>query len=801
MDSIETEKSRIVLYELEKDWWILASVDLTRLPAANTHTVEYSSREVAPSRLLLQQLLQAHSIFLLHQATSLADLYLNIPRDEFCNRLDRFWTKFIHKWDVLLHGNPAIDIYNGAKLAAGGELGIGVGEEELGSAEREVLEGFVDRTAGLVDLLVSRFGHEAENASQRPSASSTKQNHMRPWLGTDQDPRPSDGIIFSGVGAVSRKSVTTISQWMGWIFKYGEGAYGVGESPSSKTRRKRRATVRQTGSKYPPDAGPRSLASRPSPSIRPPPSSDLRRRAMHNRANSPGIPPPLVTVVEQSLQKATSDADTAETTDVPVENISASSQAEDNFLFDPSRMKKYLTLGYGSSWSFSTPKSTPLDPQISHRTEERSTSAFEADLTKNTTSESSEYDSMVRREEDPLTEIVPIPEPSDEETHPYVQPIEPPLGRFLIGLIEDFDLDAKQSPTEETSTEGDQSPELEENSRIALRTLIVEMDSHHSSMTPTSEHPQHRESQKSSPESPELYHKVRVALYVHQPFIFTFLFAVHTPSLAYPTFYRSIDHQLGPLQKPLLNSTDPKRAIERIASSLSDRETNMSSPSLGLPLEPIYDLFYDPAKLTIRSSIPNIPIPGTRETEGLSNPTSSHYASGSWLTLGIPTSASYTPQSSALTPSATSVNRIQALNIHTHILNMHASTRQLPHEVERSVKTSRGFWVLWMKIPPHISETLNPTLNVEARVEEMGSLCKEAFIVRSVSENVGRKSGAASPAERQRTTSAGRWLMMDRVVSGSSDGSAREGHGAVTEGVGGNFDARSYIEALIRVNR
>jgi hypothetical protein len=33
---------------------------------------------------------------------------------------------------LLLTGNPIVDIYNGIKLSAGGELGIGVGEEEWG---------------------------------------------------------------------------------------------------------------------------------------------------------------------------------------------------------------------------------------------------------------------------------------------------------------------------------------------------------------------------------------------------------------------------------------------------------------------------------------------------------------------------------------------------------------------------------------------------------------------------------------------------------------------------------------------
>ena len=199
VDAIETEKSRVILHELEPDWWILAvcisastppaflicftqSVDLTRLPSSSEATahksqkspisVEYSAREVCPPALLLQQILRAHQIFLLHQAPSIADLFARIPRPKFYGFLKRFWDGFVWNWDVLLHGNPAVEIFNGLKLAAGGELGIGEGEEEWGSGEREILEGFIERTGGLVDLVVSRFG-DGTPSSPTPSIRSS----------------------------------------------------------------------------------------------------------------------------------------------------------------------------------------------------------------------------------------------------------------------------------------------------------------------------------------------------------------------------------------------------------------------------------------------------------------------------------------------------------------------------------------------------------------------------------------------------------------------------------------------------
>ncbi|KAH0282587.1 hypothetical protein KCU84_g18659, partial [Aureobasidium melanogenum] len=121
IEAVETEKSRILMHELEKDWWVLASIDLTRLPSSNKeHEYEYSSREVSPAPLLLQQVLTAHRIFTLHHGPSLSDMYVKLTKDKFSAMLDRFWTRFCRNWDVLLHGNPAIDIFGGLKLAAGG---------------------------------------------------------------------------------------------------------------------------------------------------------------------------------------------------------------------------------------------------------------------------------------------------------------------------------------------------------------------------------------------------------------------------------------------------------------------------------------------------------------------------------------------------------------------------------------------------------------------------------------------------------------------------------------------------------
>ncbi|KAF2742481.1 hypothetical protein M011DRAFT_378211, partial [Sporormia fimetaria CBS 119925] len=220
VDSVETEKSRIVLKELEPGWWVLASIDLTQLPAAGSADptdgrrsapgVEYSSREVSPPALLMQQLRRAHSVFLLHHGSSLQSLFSKLGRDRFCNILDRYWTRFASNWDVLLHGSPGLDIFRGMKLAAGGELGMGVGEEEWGSGERDVLEELARRTDGLVDLVVSRFGEPSPLQDSNRTGESRKvsaQWELNPWLGAGRHVSASDGVVFSGVGALSRRSL------------------------------------------------------------------------------------------------------------------------------------------------------------------------------------------------------------------------------------------------------------------------------------------------------------------------------------------------------------------------------------------------------------------------------------------------------------------------------------------------------------------------------------------------------------------------------------------------------------------
>lgn len=280
---------------------------------------------------MIQQLRRAHALFLLHHDFTLDRLYERVGRPAFCTRLERFWGKFAWNWEVLLNGNPAVDIYDGIKLSAGGELGIGVGEEEWGSGEREVLEDFVSRTDGLVDLIVSRFGDPPTQVEDKAAG-----DIGPPWLGFGAYPRSSDGVIFSGVGGISRPSVVRISQWMEWIYRYGDSAYGVGEDPTSPRRRKQRRN--QRGMIYSKSARVSSNARSPSESLDP------------DRSFSPGIPRPLVVGTPPPPEGRAGPQTIKE------DSPARSEHQESNWSsLKPETFMKYLTLGYGTSWFSSSP--------------------------------------------------------------------------------------------------------------------------------------------------------------------------------------------------------------------------------------------------------------------------------------------------------------------------------------------------------------------------------------------------------------------------------------------------------------
>ncbi|KAL2864613.1 uncharacterized protein BJX67DRAFT_207982 [Aspergillus lucknowensis] len=696
VDYVETEKSQIVLHELEKDWWVLASVDLTRLPADSSHgssskrdmteaAFNYSSREMAPPQLLIQQLRRAHSIFLLHHASSLDVLYKSAGRSTFCVFLENFWFKFAWNWEVLLSGNPAVEIYNGVKLSAGGELGFGVGEEEWGSGEREVLEDFVSRTDGLIDLVVSRFGDPYDPTQETSKPEGDAEDR---WLGSDVCPRPSDGVVFSGVGAIARQSLVPVSQWIELIYRYDTDAYGVGEDPTSRRQRKRRKRKRGT------------ITGKPTEEQALP--SDVSEEAVPDRPFSPGIPQPLVRATPSPQPRPN---ESEEKTKPPVgdESPECPSDRPSNWMTTGTEtFVKYVTLGYGTSWSLSSGSSSPRP-----RTE------------------------VPKREDDSNKARNHSKEGSRDQPRYYNH------GRYIIGLQ-----DSKTSPDvvlEETEQPMDSVSKAE---KIVKRTIHVHM----------------AESEYKSTGAIQL----RVIVYVHQPFIYVFLFDNAAPMLSDPSLYHRIHHQLGPLQKPLSTSTSPSTVASRI-SNTSESGLNAQQRQL-----PVYDLVYDPHNLSIRSSIPNIPdLIFHNQTSRLSDPPP--------------------------------LSRVETISLQHRLLTTYIETRSRPLELERTCKTSRGWWIVWVRVSSR-PDTLNPNL---VPSEQENHKQQEAFIIHQASDHPSASSGHARNTS---SISGGSGARFFRDLGGaSSSGQSLQGSrmdtgpAKLVEGL--NLDARRYIKNLLNLNR
>lgn len=130
------------------------------------------------------------------------------------------------------------------------------------------------------------------------------------------------------------------------------------------------------------------------------------------------------------------------------------------------------------------------------------------------------------------------------------------------------------------------------------------------------------------------------------------LFELRTEVLAMPGLYRSLHHQLSPLHKPLLNSTTYRMLKPDVATKAEGT--------------PIYDLIWDPKTLIVTSTIPNIPDPYHVHY--------SSFASSPW-------------------------SRLEALNTHMQIVLTYISATASTHEHERTCKTSRGWWIVWTRVP------------------------------------------------------------------------------------------------------
>ncbi|KAI1773565.1 hypothetical protein F4818DRAFT_449215 [Hypoxylon cercidicola] len=695
VDTIETEKSRVVLHELEPGWWILASVDLTKLPLPPrlggsspnqkddpSEHVEYSSRELKPAALLLQDLLRAHSVFLLHHSASLSALFVRSRRSKFVSILSRYWDLFLSTWNVMLHGNPATNVFGGIKIAACGELGVGVGEEERGSGEREVLEGFVDRVEGLVDLIVSRFGPSESEADEDPKKDLKFVDDSAPkWLGTGEEPGAEDGAIFLGVGTLSRKSLRDVTYWMEDLYTWGEDAYGVKDSPAS---------IRQTRKPKKAPKGNDTIDSK-------------RQRIQDQTASKSGTGSPK---------------NTEDSTDGSGVN----------------RFMSYLKMGYGTHWILG------------------SSGGSEVAAPDGTVLESDSKNDRV---------------PSDDSRRPS-KALSVDSGHYLIGLL--GDVEETGSVDHDESREQSDCPfeDVEYNSRVLLRTLTVELENAKRSEAETARdfgsHDNELTTKGGHRGSPEQTHqfdsqdrnktqKVRVVVYVNKPFIYTFLFQNRTDSLAWDTLYRSLHYQLAPLRKPLATSTAYRPG----------------RPDAGAVGSHIFDLVWDPEAITVHSTIPSIPTPMQIAQESV-QPV--------W-------------------------SRVEAINTHNQILNTYIATSMDSSELERTCKTSRGWWIVWTRViekdsaqnspePPRSSDASQVTSLPHSEsagsmdsqggrngAQVKGKVSKEIFLIRRAGEHTRLRGLSSSYAEGG---------------SGWADGASR-----LAQGIG--VDTKKYIEGLLSLGR
>lgn len=297
-------------------------------------------------------------------------------------------------------------------------------------------------------------------------------------------------------------------------------------------------------------------------------------------------------------------------------------------------------------------------------------------------------------------------------------------------------------------------------------------------------------------------------------------------------FYRNLHTFFAPLHKPLSNSTDPAKIAARILAASSNPATAAAVSSAETESQPIYDLVFDPGNLTLHTSIPNIPEPGTLSAEGLA---------------------------SAAIPGWT---RVEAINVHSQILMTVAETRSTStaDQLERTAKTSRGWWVVWMRVfAGRISTTsrahdqteedlhLDSLQESPATTQESGrhDTSTEPIESHSSSHNTsGKRSGVAqtkenaeadpqtnatpewstrssSPTTREAIlirrardaaasalksgpkSTSGMWATIGLGTSSASTraGGQQAGWGParLAEGIG--VDARRYVEGLLSLNR
>ena len=264
--------------------------------------------------------------------------------------------------------------------------------------------------------------------------------------------------------------------------------------------------------------------------------------------------------------------------------------------------------------------------------------------------------------------------------------------------------------------------------------------------------------------------------------MFTFLLDPETPELSSTSFYRSIHYQLGPLQKPLLSSTSPDRIPERLLCTDAYQGSAGNKPLS--QQEQIYDVIFDSTNRTLHTSLPNIPEPG----------------------IIHPKSA--TVQDRSQPQPQPPWSRLDALNVHAQLVNTFIETRSNPSEMERTCKTNRGWWVLWMRLRDRQQADNNQT-TAEDQQGPPGSssahppsqAVKEVFLVPKAGDStaLGHKPRGASGGSGFFSNLVGLSTAPNSVTG--SAGRHPPGAGAAQFGEGVGFDARRYINGLLSLGR
>ena len=755
-------------------------------------------------------------MFIIHHASSLSSLWDKLGgsdgsstrgRRKFKSILKGYWDRFLATWSVLLHGNPIRDIFEGIRVAACGELGVGVGEEDRGSGERDVLEGFVDRIDGLVDLVVGRYGNDGDyddgdyddgdddddddddnyDYDSFPSADNRDRNLPKsmlktsvkdwygfeeeesPWLGTGAEPGPEDGAVFLGVGSLSRRSLRDVTYWMDDVYTWGDGAYGVSEDPSSSKTTRRKAQKKDATK---PLFTPKSAQLEPLPKSVAKASPNTETAAAPAEASDMDHEAPPPEPESQAIVPATEPADDTKST------------AESGQLDGESGMNKlveYLKLGYGTYWSL--PGSRAGTPNT---------------------------------EKEP-----PANEPE--------QPRSEKSGRYLIGLR--GDIDARNTivhPTKAAEREIKASllmgPENEEaaseGGSVVLRRLTLQMDARHAQSPKLScsarMGPEHQKDSIHSLPEPERHAELNAVVYAAQPFIYVLLFRTTSDNLTSDLLYTSLHCQLRPLRKPLVLSTNyrPQRSVEAASGSKKGNQPQ------------IYDFVYDVDGMTTYCNIPPIPSPG------------SQYRSSGTPRFGTPSRSATAGWFRGDDKEQENVwSHAEALNTHMQLLNMWSDTRRSQGELERTAETNRGWWVAWARVverdnnaarrsrnfpPDHRRNTsVVPRIAVLAEEDEEeheeGEKDARPGSTDGEAEDRDQSSSACMAAATESPKTVTKEIFLIKKAGGVSLGSARRsesplgispgriGGGWADEAVrlaqGIGIDTRKYVDDLLNLKR